>query len=104
MLDSLSQLPIEKEVDLPGGVKLTMVLIPPGDFLMGATAEEQAKFLEKAKAANDTWYIDRIPSVFVFDRQGRQVWHFRHAPGARKTHVTEAELTAVLKDLLARPA
>lgn len=48
--------------------------------------------------------VDRIPSVFVFDRRGRQVWHFRHAPGARKTHVTEAELTAVLNRLLAPPA
>ena len=48
--------------------------------------------------------VDRIPSVFVFDRRGRQVWHFRHAPGASKTHVTEAELTTVLNGLLAPPA
>lgn len=48
--------------------------------------------------------VDRIPTVFVFDRQGRQAWYFRHAPGARKTHATEAELTAVLKGLLASSA
>ena len=48
--------------------------------------------------------VDRIPTVFVFDRQGGQAWRFRHAPGARKTHVTEAELTAVLNGLLASPA
>ncbi len=48
--------------------------------------------------------VDRIPTVVVFDRQGRQAWRFRHAPGARKTHVTQAELTAVLKGLLASSA
>ncbi len=55
-------LPVEKDIDLPGGEKLTMVLIPPGEFLMGSTAEEQAKFLEEAKLANDTYAIERIPS------------------------------------------
>jgi len=54
--------PVEREIDLPGGVKLTMVLIPPGEFLMGSTAEEQARFLEEAKAANDKWVVDRVPS------------------------------------------
>ena len=29
---------------------------------MGSTEEEQARFLEEAKAANDTWAIDRIPT------------------------------------------
>ncbi len=48
--------------------------------------------------------VDRIPTVLVFDRRGRRAWHFRHAPGAHKTHVTEAELTAILNDLLASPA
>ena len=55
-------LPVEDAIDLPGGVKVAMVLIPPGEFLMGSTAEEQARFLEEAKAANDQWLIDRIPS------------------------------------------
>ena len=43
-------LPVEKEVELPGGRKLTMILIPPGEFLMGSTREEQAKFHEQRKA------------------------------------------------------
>ena len=55
-------MPVERDVDLGGGVKLTMVLIPPGEFMMGSTAEEQARFLEEAKAAGDQWAIERIPS------------------------------------------
>ncbi|MBI1315207.1 SUMF1/EgtB/PvdO family nonheme iron enzyme, partial [bacterium] len=37
-----------------------MVLIPPGEFLMGSTAQEQARFLEEAKAANDQWIVNLI--------------------------------------------
>jgi len=55
-------LPVEHDFELPGGEKLAMVLIPPGEFMMGSTAEEQARFLEEAKAANDQYAIDRIPS------------------------------------------
>ena len=54
--------PVEEDVDLGGGVKLTMMLIPPGEFVMGSTEEEQARFLEEAKAANDTYAVKRIPS------------------------------------------
>ena len=39
-----------------------MVLIPPGEFLMGSTDQEQARLLEEAKAANDQFAADRIPS------------------------------------------
>lgn len=55
-------LPMEREVDLPGGATLTMILIPPGEFLMGSDKEEQEKFLEEANAANHEWAIERIPS------------------------------------------
>ena len=34
---------IEKTIDLGDGVKITMVLIPPGEFLMGSTEEERAQ-------------------------------------------------------------
>ena len=51
-------LPVEQEVDLSKEAKLTMVLIPPGEFLMGSTPEEQARLLEKAEAAEH----ERIPS------------------------------------------
>jgi formylglycine-generating enzyme required for sulfatase activity len=50
--------PVESE----NTIGLKMVLIPPGEFLMGSTEEEQARFLEEARAANDTWAIERIPS------------------------------------------
>jgi len=55
-------LPVEREIDLGEGTKMTFVLIPPGEFLMGSTAEEQARFLEDARADGDPWTIDRIPS------------------------------------------
>ncbi len=54
--------PVEQEVDLGDGVTLTMVLIPPGEFVMGSSVEEQARFLEEAKAAGDQWAVDRIPA------------------------------------------
>ncbi len=41
---------------------MTMVLIPPGEFLMGAADEEQARFMEEAKAANDRYSVERIPT------------------------------------------
>ncbi len=55
-------LPIEREIDLPEGEKLTLVLIPPGEFLMGSSEEEQARFLEEAQAAGDWWAAGNIPS------------------------------------------
>ena len=53
--------PFKKEVDLGGGVKIAMVLIPPGEFLMGSTDEERARWLNEATAAKDQTAIDNIP-------------------------------------------
>jgi len=44
--------------------------------------------------------LDRIPSLFVFDRAGRLAAHFRHARNATKTHLSEAELRAAVAPLL----
>jgi len=54
-------LPVEREVDLPGGEKLTLVLIPPGKFLMGSSEEEQRHFLEEAKTVGDMRAVEFIP-------------------------------------------
>jgi len=54
-------LPVERDIALPGGEKLTMVLIPPGEFLMGSSEEEKAHFLKEAKAENDRYTIDLLP-------------------------------------------
>jgi formylglycine-generating enzyme required for sulfatase activity len=53
---------VERDFELPGGVKLTMVLIPPGEFVMGSTDAEQEWSLEAAKAANDRVGANRICS------------------------------------------
>ena len=51
--------PVEQEIEIGGGVKMTMVLMPPGEFLMGLTAEEQARFLKVAESERDLYAIDR---------------------------------------------
>jgi formylglycine-generating enzyme required for sulfatase activity len=34
--------PVEKEVKLPGGEKMTFMLIPPGEFMMGSSVDERS--------------------------------------------------------------
>ncbi|MFN0195406.1 MAG: SUMF1/EgtB/PvdO family nonheme iron enzyme [Planctomycetaceae bacterium] len=45
--------PVEKEVELPGGAKIAFMLIPPGEFLMGSTQAEQELFLQRLEEATD---------------------------------------------------
>jgi formylglycine-generating enzyme required for sulfatase activity len=59
--------PVEKEVvlgqDRDGkDVKLTMVLIPPGEFLMGTDDKARDELIAEAKAAGDQWGVASIPS------------------------------------------
>jgi thiol-disulfide isomerase/thioredoxin len=44
--------------------------------------------------------LDRIPSIFLFARDGRLAMVFRHERGATKTHLSEAELRAAVEALL----
>ena len=39
--------PVEKEVELPGGEKMKFMLIPPGEFMMGTTEEAKVRLLDR---------------------------------------------------------
>ncbi len=39
--------PVEKEVELPGGAKINFMLIPPGEFMMGSSKDEQEHFIQR---------------------------------------------------------
>ena len=51
---------VEKSVELPGGETMNFILIPPGEFMMGSTAEDRARFVDDAGSVKDQWSIDRI--------------------------------------------
>jgi formylglycine-generating enzyme required for sulfatase activity len=40
-----------------------MVLIPPGEFLMGSTAEEQARFIEEFRASESEYARSSVKFV-----------------------------------------
>ena len=44
--------------------------------------------------------LDRIPTMFLFRRDGALDFIFRHERGAEKTHLTEAELREAIEPLL----
>ncbi len=44
--------------------------------------------------------LDRIPTMFLFRRDGSLGFVFRHERGAEKTHLTEAELRDAIEPLL----
>jgi thiol-disulfide isomerase/thioredoxin len=43
--------------------------------------------------------IDRIPTLFVFDRRGREAYSFIHLEGSKKMHVGTDELIRVIDTL-----
>ena len=66
-------------------------------------AETAPKFsiLEGDRAIRRIFFdLDRIPTIFVFARDGQLATVFRHERGATKTHLTEAELRAAVEPLL----
>jgi formylglycine-generating enzyme required for sulfatase activity len=51
--------PVEQE----NSIGMEMVLIPPGEFVMGSTEEEQARFLEEVPdRPGEQWAMERIPT------------------------------------------
>ncbi|MBC8869645.1 MAG: HEAT repeat domain-containing protein [Planctomycetes bacterium] len=48
------------DVDYTNSIGMKFRLIPPGEFLMGSTEEEKARFLEEAEATNDRWSKERL--------------------------------------------
>ncbi len=52
-------LPVKKEVDVGEGVKMSFMLIPPGEFMMGSSDEEIAQVLAGLK---ETWRTTDIKS------------------------------------------
>jgi len=58
--------PVEKDVSVGRGqdgkdVNVTMVLIPPGEFLMGSSLAEQEMLLEEAKGPDAGWALSHVP-------------------------------------------
>jgi thiol-disulfide isomerase/thioredoxin len=75
-----------------GGVRLVRFLarrIPPFPVVKGNEA-----------AAAAFGNVARIPTLFIFGRDGRQATHFVHEEGATKTHLSLDELRAAIARLL----
>lgn len=50
-------------IEMTNSIGMKFLLIPPGEFQMGSSAEEVASLLQEAKQQNSPqYYIDRIPS------------------------------------------
>ncbi len=57
------QAPKERVVDLGGGVKMALVLIPPGTFTMGSTTEEELKVVrQKWPEVKEEWFAGEKPA------------------------------------------
>ena len=66
-----------------------------------ATTAPQFKLLgEGERIAELFGPVTRIPTTFVFGRDGRPVMHFIHTQGASKTHATLEELRAAVQSAL----
>jgi formylglycine-generating enzyme required for sulfatase activity len=84
---------VEWQLILPGDVVLEFVLIPPGEFLMGSTPEEQTRFLEEAQVSGGWWARSLIP----FEGPQHRV-QLSHPFYLGKCEVTQAQWEAVASD------
>lgn len=83
------------------------------DFFKKGMKRRMARFLDATKpsfailhSAKDSEIekrfggVDRIPTVYIFDRTGKPVFTFIHQVNAKKTHATSEELTATFRRLV----
>ena len=80
--------PVERDIDIGNGVKMTMVLIPAGEFLMGSAPTTSPQQLEKI-FGKDQWadYSREFPQHHV--KISKPFW-------LGKTEVTQAQWEAVM--------
>ncbi|MBM4035674.1 MAG: DUF1080 domain-containing protein, partial [Planctomycetes bacterium] len=81
--------PVEQDIDLGNGAKMTLVLIPAGEFLMGSPPTTSPEQLQKAFGGEAEWYTREFPQRRV--KISRPFW-------LGKTEVTQAQWQAVMAD------
>jgi serine/threonine protein kinase/formylglycine-generating enzyme required for sulfatase activity len=78
---------VEQDIDLGNGVKMTFVLIPAGEFLMGSPASTSPEQLHKLYGGNLDWYQREFPQHRV--KISKPFW-------LGKTEVTQEQWEAVM--------
>ena len=79
--------PVERDIDLGNGVKMTMVLIPAGEFLMGSPPTTSPEQLQKRYVGRPEWYEREFPQHRVM--LTKPFW-------LGKTEVTQEQWQAVM--------
>lgn len=85
-------LPVEKEIQLANGTVITMVLVPPGEFTMGSTAEQVQEFTKLAETAG----FD-LTSRLGFESPSRRV-RLTQPFYMSKTEITQAQYQTLMGD------
>jgi formylglycine-generating enzyme required for sulfatase activity len=79
--------PVEQDIDLGNGVKMALVLIPAGEFLMGSPPTTSPEQVQKAYGGEPEWYSREFPQRRV--KLTQPFW-------LGKTEVTQAQWQAVM--------